>query len=235
MLTGCRLDVAAGLEVDADGGGRAMLDLVLDGELVAELDALEVDPTAELEATISDTDWSLTRERGDQGALELRLVHEVDDAAELGEVLGELDEGLAPADPALRLDLDVATDPDGRVEVDGTATFEPPSRPAATVDGEPVGPDRAALAELVAETVTASLTATLPGEVLEHDGGQLDGRSVTWELDVGEEVAVRAVAAPAPWWRGLGSVLWPAALFGALAALVSLLLRRRRRRRSEEL
>ncbi|MFW5933340.1 MAG: LppM family (lipo)protein [Actinomycetota bacterium] len=86
----------------------------------------------------------------------------------------------------------------------------------------------------IAETVTASLTATLPGEVLEHDGGQLDGRSVTWELDVGEEVAVRAVAAPAPWWRGLGSVLWPAAVFGALAALVSLLLRRRRRRRSEE-
>ncbi len=223
------------MEIGADGGGTAAVELALDGAMVAELDALEVDPTAELEAAAAAApDWEVSRARGDGGSLVLRLARTVDDASELGEVFSELAAGLAPGDPALRLDLDVSTGPDGEAELDGTARFDPPATVGATVDGTAIGPAGEELAAIVADAVDARLTATLPGEVVEHDGDSLDGRTVTWELAVGEETTVRAAAAPAPWWRSLPGWLGPAAAGLALLVLVAVLIRRARRRRPAE-
>ena len=232
-LSGCRLDVVADVEIGADGRGHAVVEFELDGAMVAELDALEVDPTAELEAAgAAGDDWQVERARGDGGALVLRLERTVADAAELGEVFRELVAGLAAGDPALRLDLDVAVDPDGQARIDGTAVLEPPADAGASVDGADLGPSGDQLTALVAEAVTARLTATLPGEVVEHNADTLDGRTVTWELEVAEEREIRAEAAPAPWWRAVPGWAGPVAAGAVLLVLLAVLIRRSRRRRT---
>ena len=234
VLSGCRLDMGAEVVIGADGRGTAAVEFTLDGAMVAELDALEVDPTAELEAAArAAPDWELRRERGDGGSLVLRLTRSVEDASELGEVFGELAAGLAPGDPALWLDLDVATGPEGEAELDGAARLEPPATVGAMIDGTALGPSGEELADLVADAVDARLTATLPGEVVEHNGDALDGRTVTWELAMGEETAVRADAAPAPWWRSLPAWLTPVATGLVVLGLVAVLVRRARRRPAE--
>jgi hypothetical protein len=69
----------------------------------------------------------------------------------------------------------------------------------------------------------------VPGTFVEHDADEVDGRTATWELAVGEPRPVRAVAAaptgPAAW---LVAVVAGALLVVALAALTWWWVRRRR-------
>lgn len=228
LLAGCRLDLVADVEVGTDGG-VARMTLALDGGLVAELDALAVDPTAELEAAATDVDgWEVQRGRSDDGSLDVTLERSVADASELGPALRELTAGLADEDPALELDLDVQPGPDGEVAVDGQARLRPPATSGAAIDGDPVGPTGQDLVRLMEDHVTAHVGVTLPGEVVEHSGGELAGRTITWEVGVDETVEIEAAAAPAPWWRQLPAWVLPAAAAVVVVLLLGGLWFRRR-------
>lgn len=228
LLAGCRLDLIADVEVGTDGG-VARLTLALDGGLVAELDALAVDPTAELEAAAADVDgWQVQRSRRDDGSLDVTLERSVADASELGPAFRELTAGLADEDPALELDLDVRPGPDGEVSVDGQARLRPPATSGAAIDGDPVGPTGQDLVALMEDHVTAHVAVTLPGEVVEHTGGELAGRTITWEVDAGDTARIEAAAAPAPWWRQLPSWALPAAAAVIVVSLLAVWWSRRR-------
>ncbi len=228
LLAGCRLDLAADVEVGTDGG-VARLTLALDGGLVAELDALEVDPTAELEAAAAEVEgWDVQRSRSDDGSLDVTLERDVADASELGPALRELTAGLADEDPALELHLDVRPGPDGEVDVDGQARLRPPATASATIDGDPVGPTGQDLVGLMEDHVTAQVAVTLPGEVIEHTGGERDGRTITWEIGVDETVQIEAAAAPAPWWRSLPPWVLPTAAAAVVVLVLGVLWSRRR-------
>jgi hypothetical protein len=230
LLAGCRLDVVADAELRRDGGGRATLLLELDPALLDELDALGVDPTAELAAVGRVDGWSVTRQSTDEDGLVVRLERDVADPAGIGAAYRELAAGLAPEDPAMLVDLDVTRADDGSSRVTGTVAFRPPATAGASLDGEPVGPSTERLAALTADAVHPRLVVTLPGGVREHDGDAASGRTITWWVPVGDERPVSAVAAPPAWF----TQPWLLPIAGAVAGLtvvVLLLWTWRRRRR----
>jgi hypothetical protein len=231
VLTGCRLDVTAELTIARDGRTEAAIELAVDEATLAELDALGVDPTAELTAAARQAPgWEVIRERPEDGGLAVRLVRPSADAAAAAAAFRELTAGLVDDDPALVVDVEVEVDPDGAVRLEGEAGFRPPATPGATIDGEPVGPDATELAALTAEAVTARLVVRVPGPFVEHDADEVDGRTATWELPVGEPRPIRAVAA-APTGPPTWVLVAVAAtlLVVALAAITWWWVRRRRR------
>lgn len=229
LAVGCRLDVVADTELQRDGSGRAALLFELDPALLAELDRLGVDPTAELAATGDVDAWTLRRQPSDAGGLVLRLERDVDDPAGIGDAYRELVEGLAADDPALLVDLEVTRGDDGSSRVGGTVAFRPPATAGATLDGEPVGPSAERLAALTAEAVHPRLVVTLPGALREHDGDSASGRTVTWWVPVGEDRPVTAVAAPPPWYTHPWVVPIAATVGAVLLLLVAWSWRRRAR------
>jgi hypothetical protein len=221
---GCRIDVAAEAALDVTGGGELAVVVRIDGATLRELDALGVDPglvaLAELDPT---SGWRTSRSIDADGGLVLAHRLDVADGAELAAALGALDDGLAPDDPALRIDLTVATGRGGAVELAGTAGFSPPGTTGLLEDGVPVGPSGAELAALTADAVHPVLRLRVPGPVRSHDGDRLEGRTVTWVLPVGDVRPVGLSSAPAAWWRAL-----PAAVASVVAAVGAWWWRRRR-------
>lgn len=205
VLVGCRVDLVAPIELTADGGATAGLSVRFDARMLAELDTLGVDPTAELGAAVAaDPRWQLVRTRDDDdGALTVAVTRTLADARDLGAVYRDLVAGLSARDPALLVDLEVELLGDGGQEVTGTARLRPPVTSGLEVDGEVVGADDDELAALVAEHVTAAVELRLPGEVETHDGILLDRSTVRFDLEPGEPRDVTAVGAPPSWWARL--------------------------------
>jgi hypothetical protein len=226
MLTGCRLDLVAEAVVDPGGGGRVAIATGFDTELLDQLDDLGIDPTADLEAVAASTaGWETVRRTRDDGGLEVVATRAVDDVDAIGDVFRELSAGLSETDPALLIDLEVATDEDGGTQVGGNAAFRPPATAGVSLDGVEVGPDTQVLAALVANAVDAQLRIRFPGDVQRHDGDRLDGRTVTWALPSGSQVPVEATASPPSIWARLGA-WWtdqPAVVLTVAVALVLLL------------
>lgn len=227
LLTGCRLDLSAEAVVDADGGGTVAIGAGFDAALLDELDALGVDPTAELEAAAASTaGWEAVRRLRDDGGLEVVATREVADVADIGGAFRELSAGLVDADPALLIDIEVTTDDDGGAQVLGTARLQPPATAGIRLDGVEVGPEATELAAIVARSVDAQLRIRFPGAVVDHDGARVEDRTVVWELPPGDAVPVRARAAAPGWWVPLVStvagspVLASAAGVGALVLLL---------------
>lgn len=233
VLSGCRLDVVAPITLHADGTSTAGLTARFDPRLLAELDALGVDPTAELSAVVAAEEaWSLVRTREDDGALTVAIRREVADDAELVATYAELSSGLAAEDPALELALAVDRDDEGGVTLSGTGDFRAPAGVGLEVDGEPVGEDAEALAALVADTVEVALEVRMPGEVTAHDGIALDRSTVRIALEPGVERRFSIRSDPPPWWSSLplsGPVLVGGAALLVLAAGLAVVLTRRRR------
>ncbi len=226
LLAGCRLDLAAEAVVATDGGGTVAVVAGFDTELLDQLDALGVDPTAELEAAAASTaGWEAVRDLREDGGLEVVATRTVDEVAEIGDAFRELSAGLTDADPALLIDLEVTRDDEGGTAVTGRARLRPPSTPGVSLDGVEVGPDAEELAAIVADSVDAQLRIGLPGSVVDHDGDRLEGRTVIWDLPTGEAVNVRAEAEPPRWYAPL--VGWwselPATALVGLGALALLL------------
>ncbi len=160
-----------------------------------------MDPTAELGAAVTaDPTWELTRTREDGGALVVAVHREVADADDLPGIYDRLASGLAEEDPALLLDLDLTRDEDGGTTLTGTASLRPPAGSGLALDGEEVGPHAQELAALVAEHVTAAVEVSLPGEITDVEGGEIDGEVVRIPVPVEGSTAFRVVSAGAPWW-----------------------------------
>jgi hypothetical protein len=222
-VSGCRIDVAAEAAVDVTGGGELLVAVRIDGATLRELDALGVDPgliaLGELDPVAG---WRTSRTIDADGGLVLAHRLEVADGPALAAALGALDEGLAPDDPALRIDVALGTRRGGAVELTGTAGLSPPGTIGLLEDGVPVGPSGEELAALTAEAVRPVLRLRVPGPVRSHDGDRLEGRTVTWELPVGDVRPVALSSAPAWWWRAL-----PAAVALAVVAALAWWWRRR--------
>ncbi|MFP4310821.1 MAG: LppM family (lipo)protein [Nitriliruptoraceae bacterium] len=233
ILSGCRLDLVAPIEITPNGAATAGLSVRFDARLLAELDALGVDPTAELGAAVAaDPAWQLVRTREEGGELVVALTRQLPDPAAVGQVYRDLVAGLSPEDPALVLDVEVEPLEDGGHRVSGTALLRPPATSGLEVDGEPIGPDAQELESLVAEHVTAAVEVRFPGEVVSHDGVALDRSSVRFDLEPGRSRALTAVGAPPAWWArlSLDMTTW-LVLAGGLVLLVGagLVLSARRR------
>ncbi len=230
MLLGCRVDLVAPIEVAPDGTATVGLSARFDARILAELDALGVDPTAELGAAVAaDPDWELVRTRDEGGALTVAATRTVGDVGQVGALYRDLVGGLAAQDPALVLDVEVAAEDAGGYRVSGTALLRPPVTSGLAVDGEVVGPGVEELAALVDEHVTGAVEVRLPGEIQTHDGVLLDRSTVRFDLEPGVARPLSVVGAPPSWWARLdldattllllvgGGVL----LLGAVLLLVS--------------
>lgn len=226
VAAGCRLTVTAGAELARDGSGRATLAFHLDDRLVAELDHLGVDPTAELSvATEQDEAWQLGRETVDDG-LALTLTRDVASPDELADAFAELVSGLSEDDPALLVDLDVAV-VEGASTVDGAVTLRSPAGPGTiSDDADQAAADADAVAAAVADHVTARFELTLPAAPDHHDADTIDGTRLGYDLEVGVPRTV-TVAAPAPSTPPIEVVVTAAA--AVLVALGGTLVWRRRR------
>lgn len=230
FLAGCRLGVRAEVEVERDGSGTAAVALHLDAALLDELDELGVDPTAELTAAAASVpSWELTRRRAEDGSLTVVLARGVRTPGGLSDAFTELTDGLAGSDPALLIDLEVEVDEGGASTVSGTAMLRPPAGPGLLLD-DPA--EQAAFTDEVERAVDASLVVTLPGPIERHDADEVDGSTLTWQLPVGQQRDVSAVADPPPWWTGTGWLVPGAALLLvlSLATLASVAVGRRSRR-----
>ncbi|MFO7961371.1 MAG: hypothetical protein R6U94_10535 [Nitriliruptoraceae bacterium] len=233
VLSGCRLDVVAPITLHADGTSTAGVSARFDPRMLAELDALGVDPTAELSAAVAAEEaWSLTRTRDEDGALTVAIRREVADDAELAATYAALSSGLAAGDPALELALEVDRDEEGGVTLSGTGHFRPPLGTGLEVDGVPVGEDAEALAALVAEAVEVGIEVRMPGVVAAHDGVALDRSTVRVDLEPGVERRFSIRSDPPPWWDSLpvgpAVLLAGVGLSAVVLGIVVLLVRRRR-------
>ena len=230
LLLGCRMDLVAPIELHIDGSAVAGLEARFDPRMLAELDALGVDPTAELAAAVAGDDaWELTRTRQEDGGLTITLTRPVADARELPGIYAGLTAGLADGDPALEIDLSRIEVADRRTALEGTAVFRPPSGSGLVVDGDALGEEGDELARLVAEAVSVGVEVVLPGPVAEHDGFLLERDTVRFEVVSEEPRSFAVTSAPPPWWSRIptGAVAVPfgvvvvVALLGAALVLVS--------------
>lgn len=228
LAAGCRLGVSAEVDVERDGSGAAALVVTLDEALVEELDALDVDPTAELTAAAAAVpEWQLSREVTDDGALVLTLRREVGTPQELTDAFRELTSGLLETDPALAVDLALDVHEDGAADLDGTVELRAPIGPGVVT--EEVGTDE--MAELAATSVDATLVVSLPGPVTESDADVVEGSTLTWRVEPGEPRSVSARSAAPTTWPVETIVVVAAAVLLAISAVVLAVLFRRRRRR----
>lgn len=201
VLTGCRVEVVAELDLGGDGSGSAVVDVFLDRELLTLLDELEVDAVTEVEAAAGAADdWDLDVVAEGADGLRLRLEHQGPDPAR---ELGELAAGLAAEDPGLRADLEVRrTAADGgpeELELVGDVLLSAPQAPGV-IDGSgrSPGPDAARLESLMREHVTGALVVSMPGRVRRHDADRVEDGRLRWELPVQERVGVAATSVIAP-------------------------------------
>lgn len=213
LVAGCELRVTTEVAVDRDGSGRVGLGFALDDEMLAELDAVGVDPAAELTAAVAATSgWEVARDAAADG-LTVTATTTAADPAAITDALRELTAGLSEDDPAVEVDLALDVDDEGAATVRGTARLRPPAGPGV-IDGDD---DRDRMLALTREAVDASLVVTLPGRILDHDADDLDGRTLTWQLPADGTVTLEAsAAAPGPF-----TPQRIAALVGAMLVLLA--------------
>ncbi len=201
LLTGCRIEILAELDLREDGSGTAVLELFLDRDLLDLLDELEVDAVDEIEAAVEEADdWDLDIEVEGFEGLRLQLAHEGPDPAH---ALGELSAGLSAQDPGLRADLRVHLEESGdgadELDVAGTVELAAPHAPGVVdEDGGPLGPDRGELERLMRDHVSSALVVTMPGTLQRHNADRGEGAVLHWDLPVDERVEVAATSQVSP-------------------------------------
>lgn len=222
----CQLRVDVDVHVERDGAGALGVRVAADGELLDEARAAGGDPLAQLVDAGEDLardGWQVRTAALDDGGREVVLRKTFARAEELEQLSRELAAGLA-APELTPLEPFSVTLTDDQVLVTGGAGLQPTD--AVTEFG--VQPHDAV--RLLRETgaVDFRVHVHLPAEVLEATG-EVEGQTVTWDVQPGERVDVRALARrPAsPWW-----IFALAAAALVLLAVVVLRLRAKRRLRS---
>lgn len=228
LLTGCRIGVTTDVTVDRSGGGEVAVAVRIDGATLRDLDAAGVDPGFDVALGLGpDPRWRSERTIDADGGLILTYRSSFVDGTEATALLAELSDGVAPQDPALRLDVTVTTERTGAVRIDGSGSLSPPATLGVSVDGAPVGPVDEELAALTAQAVRAQLVVRVPGRVVTHDADVVDGRTLRWTVPVGAARPITLEAAGiAPWRRIPG---WLTVVVPLLAVVAMLVARRSRR------
>ena len=229
LLAGCRIDVGTDVAFDRRGGGEAAVSVRIDGATLRELDAAGVDPELDVALGLGPASaWRGERAVDADGGLVLTYRQAFTDGEGITALLRELSDGVAPQDPAVRLDVTVATTSAGAVRIAGTGALSPPLTLGVRIDGEPVGPSGEELARLTADAVRATLVVRVPGRVLEHDADVAMDGELRWDLPVGAPRTVTLVSDAVPLWRRSPPVTAAVALLLAAAMVVGV--RRGRRR-----
>jgi len=220
-LSGCRIGVGTEVDVDARGGGELTVAVRIDGATLGELERSGVDVGLDVELTLGpDSGWSTGRLIDADGGLVLTYRRAFADGAEATDLLRELTDGVAPQDPALRLDVEVTTSPRGAVRIEGTGGVSAPATLGVRIDDRVVGPTEAELAELVAEAVRAELVVRVAGRIVSDDADTSDGRVARWELPVAGQRDITLVADGPGWWSRVPGWIWPGMLVAGAAAAV---------------
>lgn len=229
VVAGCQLRLGADVVIAADGSGRFELIVAMDEELTELLDDAGVDlEEGFVEARSAAPTWEVERVTDGPGR-ELRFATSFDDPDELAGLVEELHGALDEEDAHLLQAVDVRRTEDGAVSFEALAGLVPPSTVGATGSGVDVDGDdlQQLLRERGDELVRYDLRVTLPAEPVSSDADEVDGRTLTWHLPVGDErlVAARSAVPRDATWLLVGGVALGAFLLAALAVAV-------RRRRS---
>jgi hypothetical protein len=188
LLAGCRLDVGTDVTFDARGGGEVTLAVRIDGATLRELDRFGADPGLDVELALGpDSGWTAGRRIDSDGGLVLTYSRRFADGAEATALLTEIAAGVAPQDPAVRLDVTVATTSRGAVRIDGKGGITAPSTLGVSIDDQVVGPMGEELAALVADAVRAELVVRVAGRIVVDDADVSDDQIARWELPVGSQ------------------------------------------------
>ncbi len=230
VLAGCRIDVSTDVGFDRRGGGEVAVAVRIDGATLRNLDAAEVDPELDVVLALGDgSAWQRERTIDADGGLVVTYRQPFVDGAGATALIAELSDGVAAQDPALRLDVVVATSTAGAVRLQGTGALSPPATLGVRIDGVPAGPSGDELARLTADAVRAELVVRVPGRVLEHDADVLSEGVARWELPVGDARSIVLVSEAVPLWRRI-----PTGLVVAVAVLLGVGVWWRRRARGAD-
>ena len=202
LTTACQFQVGIGVDINADGSGTIIYEIGFD-ELAAQAipqGALDDPASSSPLALIPGAELS---EESRDGFDYYVVTVEVDDIA------AAIDDVIAPSDRAIVEEFRL-TITDSRVEVVGQAN-------AGAIFAQYAG---MIPAEQLENAVTASISLTLPGEILEHDADSVDGNTLTWNVSVepGEITEINAVSNPA----GSGDGGFPAWLIAVIIAVAIL-------------
>lgn len=229
VLTGCRIDVGTEVAFDRGGAGEVAVSVRIDGATLRELDLAGVDPGADVALGLGEgTAWRERRSIDADGGLVLSYRRSFTDGDGATALLRELWADVDPQDPAVRLDVVVATTTSGAVTLTGSGALIAPATTGVRIDGLPAGPVGEGLAALVADAVRAQLVVRVPGRVVEHDADVLADGTLRWTLPVGEPRPITLVAEALPPWRRVPtSVTLALAVLLVAGAGVGLRMRRR--------
>jgi hypothetical protein len=223
VAVGCRIDIGTDVTLDARGGGELAVSVRIDGATLRELDGLGIDPALDVEQTLGqDSRWTVSRRIDGDGGLILTYTQAFTDGTEATALLRELSEGVAPQDPAVRLDLRVVTTPRGAVRIDGTGSVVAPTTLGVSIDDQVVGPSGPELEALVAEAVRAELVVRVAGNIVSDDADVSDDRVARWVLPVGAPRSITLAAEGPSLWSRVPLWSWLAVLvaLGVLALAV---------------
>jgi hypothetical protein len=228
LTSGCELELDLEVEVERRGSGVVALTVELEPDILADLEAVGLEPFAGLgELRDRTPGWDLRGMRTPAGGAVLRAAADFDRPEELAELVDALHGGLDDEDLRIVDELELATRDGGGWVLRGAAGLLPPASAGARGIGVGfTGDDLAALLEARDDLVDYELRVRFPGGASSPDADHVEDGTVIWDLPVG---SVRHVAAEGEAVFPLGPL--EIALGGALLLLVIVLLAWWRRRR----
>ena len=225
LCSACKLELAVDVEARRDGSGTLAVSLAADDAALAAAQRAGASPLDDLrEAGESLQGWAVDDRARDDGR-KVVLSSTFADAAELERLTTDLARSLNAAEATLLQPFALQLS-GGAITIDGEASLEP----GAAVRDYGLAPQQVVRRLEQQDLVDYEVRVTFPGPVTDAGGGVVEGRTVSWDVEPGETVGVRATARRPPH----PAVLVAAgAAGGLLAALAGWWLWRRRRRRAD--
>jgi hypothetical protein len=240
VLTACRLDVRVDVVIGPDGQGTVTATAVADAELVAQVPGL-ADSLAFDDAVAAG--WTVEGPTGTaDGGLEVRLTHTVASPEELANVLASLGPPFTDMAAARTTVEDQTTNAirGTLVLANGFESFADADLVAAA-GGLPFADELAAAGATPAESMSVTLRASLPGDLVTTTGEEVDPGVYEWvapldgsSAELRHETVQRPAAQEESWARPLATVALLALIAWVAASVVFIVwvvVQRRRRAR----
>lgn len=215
LCTGCELRLEVEAEFDRHASGRLRVAMAADADLRGQAAAAGADPLGDLAASGQELGggWRVDDTIGEDGVRTVALSVGFDGPEEFDALAADLADALAAPEGDVLAALTVAVD-DERMEVIGSAGLQP----TEAVADYGLAPDEVVALLRQEGGFAYSVRVVLPGEVVDSSATHAEGRTLSWAVAPGEQVAIRAVGVRP------GPPVWPlvvAAVLGlAFAALV---------------